>query len=171
MAPRLAGPVWRWSLPLPWRDHHRPAFLHDHGRQGLGRLGGYWRQRFHFDLGRRCRLIGPRPSRSGPLRPRFPARQNLSNPLLRVRLSFRRHRFHRFALKVDPHPPGRDPLLIGPPAAMVLQRAPHRLGAHFPQPAPPPAPPPDSDFLNPNENPYRLSGPELDRAEALLHSR
>ena len=47
----------------------------------------------------------------------------------------------------------------------------YRLGAHIPQPALPPAPPPDSDFLNPNENPYRLSGPELDRAEALLHSR
>lgn len=47
----------------------------------------------------------------------------------------------------------------------------YRLGAYFPQPAPPPASPPDSDFLNPNENPYRLSGPELDRAEALLHQR
>ena len=46
----------------------------------------------------------------------------------------------------------------------------YRLGAHFPQPAPPAAPPPDS-FLDPNENPCRLSGPELDRAEALLHSR
>ena len=45
----------------------------------------------------------------------------------------------------------------------------YRLGAHFPQPAPPP--PPDTDFLNPNENPYRLSSPALDRAEALRHQQ
>ena len=31
-------------------------------------------------------------------------------------------------MQIDPHPPGRDPLLIGPPAAMVLQRAEHRPG-------------------------------------------
>ena len=43
----------------------------------------------------------------------------------------------------------------------------YRLGAHFPQPAPPPAPPPANDFLNPIENPDRLSGPESARAEAL----